>query len=273
MPLFALPNDVMCAHIACLMGLASIMQFRGVCKTFNDMFLNYINVTPAIWMPMVTSVGFIPAALLLENVNGVTLLHTLFLCRPTQVLPSLASQCICVWAVVKNGTDDTILGVATTLKYDGIWWEGGYWTFALDLEWWCTDCSSVVKHVVPEYGQPGDRWVVNASIDLYMWSKKGMTKLGTADIDLPSGGAEGAGNEISDEVRVILFSDMVELCIFDKEPDANGRFYSTSDDFDDDGKQTDAAEICKKYANLIHYQPIYDQIKKIPFGHPKKMDY
>eukprot|EP00966_Prymnesium_polylepis_P162629 3758643-Prymnesium_polylepis.1 len=167
MPLLELPHDVMSKHIASFLCIVSVLQLRRACQTLNDMFLNHISHTPAVWIPMVTSAGLIWATPdLLEaaatSMQAFTLLKMLRIFRPTQALPSSASECMHLFAVVKRQKDHAILGVAMTSDSSSVEWEIGSWWFSMPIAW-RTDRSSVV-----EWSDLDGVPKVETSIDFYM---------------------------------------------------------------------------------------------------------
>ena len=264
-------------YIASFLSFVSVLQLRRGCLKLNDMFMHHINPVTTIWIPMVTSANPFWATVLTTpklmeclKRNETTLLELLYIFRYSQALPSLASECICIFAVVKSVTDHAILGVASTMHARSVW-EYGQWEIEMKIEW-RTDRSAVVQHVVPPNhpNEAGDRWIVKTSIELYMWCHMGMTKLVACDIDLPDildTGAYGAGEYISEDIQVCLHASTVTLYITDKEPDAEG-WYDPNSLFDPDAKMEAVAVIRNEYPNLFQYQPIFEQIKKIVISTP-----
>ena len=242
MPLSTLPHDLMSTHIACFLGLVSFLQLRTACKGLNDMFLQHMNDSPATWMPLVTSAGFTWATpYVLEHMKkgNLTLLRLLYQFRPALCFPP-AADAFCLWVTVKSVTDHTTLCVATSGKYSRFCWENNRWCFHMNFEW-RSKRSSVVKHVVPRNRpqRAGDRWIVETSIELYMWSKIGMTKIGAVEIGMPNKFGS-ATDFIYNRIYVCLTSDAVTVGVNSCSPHM--------------------AEIFQKYAdNPLNYPPLFNQ--------------
>ena len=215
------------------------------------MFLKHVNDSPAFWMPLVTSAGFTWASpYVLEHMKKInlTLVRILYQFRPTPCFPP-ATDAFCLWVAVKSVTHHTTLCVATSAKNAGFSLMHTRWCFEMALEWRSNRSSVVKEHVVSKDGleRSSDRWLFQTSIELYMWSKIGMTKIGTVEIGVPNDDAFDATNFIADRIFVNLTSDSVTVGVCRR----IGHIFDVIelDEFD-------------KYSNPLNYPPIFNYFAK-----------
>ena len=89
----ALPGEL-CVHICSFLCLASVLKLRVACRSLNDMFLTHIDSTSDIWGPMATyaKLMWTTPTVIEKLANNLTFLELARLFRPSQALPSLASE-------------------------------------------------------------------------------------------------------------------------------------------------------------------------------------
>ena len=110
--------------------------------------------------------------------RGTRLLTCLRLFRPSPILPSLASHCVGLFAVVKSATDYSTLGIGTSLVVeDQHEWDEGRWVMRMLIHW-RADRSSAVRHFdLSSARLNGDRWTIKTFIEIHLFSAEGLTKI------------------------------------------------------------------------------------------------
>jgi hypothetical protein len=264
MPLSTL-SDELCAHVASFLCLTSLLRFREACRSLNRIFLNHIDGRLAVWTPIIVAstnlMWNMPSWMEFLLKKRASLLTTLHYFRPSQALPTTASECIGIFAVVKSAVDHTTLGVACSLELGTLRqheWEDGTWCFVMDITW-RTDRTSVVKHTLANTDRAGDRWVVKTSIHLYLLSMLGVTKLAAVDVDTPKATAFGASADLpynngdDGHTFVVLHADTVTLKFHDETTD----YWDSWDDAKEAAKQSAVAELRKSTKTILEYEPVF----------------
>ena len=269
--LLLLPEDVY-VHICSLLCLVSVMQLRTACKSLNDSFKQYINTSMLISGSMLKSSNFMWYFPGLEYhlVARVDLLALLRVFRISPVLPSLASNCHGIFAVVKSATDNSTLGVANSVveveDQDQHMWEDGSWRFEMGIRW-RTDRSSVVKYFdLGNEERNGDRWIIKTFIEIYLWSNKGLTKIGDVYLDQPEAEVYGdlhlgfgTHQEIGEHMCVFLHADVVTFAVVDVVHDWSKGW--EDNDFDEDAKDKTVAALSKTTSSFLQQEHVLKVIR------------
>lgn len=97
--------------------------------------------------------------------------------------------------------------------------------------------------------------MVKTSIDLYVWSKLGVTKIRTVNVDPPGYNAFGAGSIMSEDVDIMLHADVVTLNIHDSECE-----YWHESDFDEEAKMASIIELEKNTDTILQHEPVFQKV-------------
>lgn len=204
-------------HICSLLPLSSLLRVR-VCRSLRDMFLNHVDKSTRVWLPMARAANVIFNSITDETAvlpNMQSLLSCMSVFHLRETLPLNASYCWSLFAAVRRDADEAVVGIALSSFEDWRLIDEMGLNLKMHVDW-VADESEI-------FDDEGWFWTIKTHIDLYICTNHGVTKITTCDMTRDTTHDDDACFKCKMNDRVTLYGDgdRVEIHIWSQKRTAN----------------------------------------------------